>query len=221
MKATGIVSQVISWILIAAAIGLGIQPGSAARTRFEQWRALRVASVHLLTQWHNLAEGARRIGSTASAPNVVEFLDYGCGHCRRVQPAVDAILAADSGASIGVRYLLTQPGPQYRTAALAGICADAQGHFQSMHNYLLTATGWIDENDWTRIAEHVGVPDAVELRECINSGTAAAVLKSDSTWAASMKLRGTPTFVTSEGEVLLGRVPSADVVARPLERAGS
>jgi hypothetical protein len=125
---------------------------------------------------------------------VVEFLDYQCHYYRAFRDSSEAFLVANPGVSIAVRHAPNPMNSRSREAAITAICASEQGHFQPVHRFLLTDTDWMRDGEWKRVAEGARVPDVDRFMDCLDSDRAMGQYAVDSSWVATLKLSGTPTF---------------------------
>jgi protein-disulfide isomerase len=133
-----------------------------------------------------------------SDPSVIliEFGDYECPFCRRVQPVLDEFLADNSDVSVRFRhYPLTDLHPSAEGAAKAAICAEAQGRFRQMHGLLLTESQWTETNDWIALADRSDVPDLDGFSTCMEGAQAEQRLQRDIALGDSLGVSGTPAFL--------------------------
>lgn len=138
----------------------------------------------------------RRMDTTHGAALwLIEFGDYECPFCRRSHPALQNLIAANPGLTVGYRhYPLNDIHPVADAAARAAICAEFQGRFPEIHSLLLTTTDWADAKDWARLAERVGISDLAEFRRCLTSEAVVQRLEEDRALAEALGVTGTPTF---------------------------
>lgn len=207
MRLLRIASLAIGWALLLGALGIGAGPNGPLRTRYVDWRAKREMARTLQAHWSELSRTVGRVGRADSTPRVIEFLDYGCGYCRQLHGPLHAFLASTPRASLGVRYLSTQPDSVYRVAAAAAVCAANEGAFQEIHVFLMTDTSWIRGPDWESIGRRVGIDQVVEWEACMRSTKTRALLARDSVYAEMLDLPGTPSFVTRDGDLFAGTLP--------------
>lgn len=150
--------------------------------------------------WSALTDVGGRIGNPDSQPDIVEFIDYQCPPCRDLGLSIEDVLVADPSLSVVVRQL---PGkvihPRAEEAALAVICAEFQGEFAPLHEYLISSEDWYEMLDWEAIASSSGVTQATALVACMDSNEARERLDADRTLAAQLRVRMTPTLITQKG----------------------
>jgi protein-disulfide isomerase len=158
-----------------------------------------------------VSENAEALKGTAAEvaanPNgdvtLVEFMDYHCGYCRRMMPALRDLLVKDKG----VRFVLKEfpiLGPDSVVAARAAIAARNQGRYWDMHVALMESED-ISVTGVQAIAAKLGL-DMDKLQADMDSAATDQVLAEDMQLARQLGLRGTPAFVLG-GEILPGAVP--------------
>ncbi|WP_454883542.1 DsbA family protein [Sphingomonas oryzagri] len=75
--------------------------------------------------------------------SIVEFFDYNCPYCRRMEPVLNNLLASDPKVRIVYRDWPIF-GPASREAAKAAIASQWQGRHAVFHEALLTSPGKLD-----------------------------------------------------------------------------
>lgn len=126
---------------------------------------------------------------------IVEFLDFECPYCRKLQALFERVLP-DYGHRVRVvrKHL---PLPQHEhaeAAARAAACAEELNPVlgERMAAALLTASD-VSAESCERIALRIGL-DRARLRECVASERATLRLERDRADAAAAGVRGLPTF---------------------------
>lgn len=180
-------------VVLVAALWLVLRPNGVVRTTIGDWRLERQRRVILKAEWQDLAGGSSRMG--AGKVGVVEFSDYQCPYCRLYQATIDSVAGPETSLTVGVRHFPLPTHPYATGAALAAICAEAQGVFPAMHRYLLGSQDWQRDTSWTETATIVGVPDLEKFRACRASTTAQDRLAEDVKRGRELGVDGTPTFV--------------------------
>jgi protein-disulfide isomerase len=137
-------------------------------------------------------DGAPALGDARAPVTLVGFSDYECPFCGRADALV-AQLRKAYGPKL--RTVMRQrPLPSHahaRAAALAAIAADGQGKFWPMHELLFGSSRSLDEESLVRLAGEAGLDVARWQRD---RASAEAALGRDETLAATLGVRGTPTF---------------------------
>jgi protein-disulfide isomerase len=128
---------------------------------------------------------------------VTEFGDFQCPACSRFAllhwPEVQRIF----GDSVVLQFRhWPQPyHPFARDAAVASICAEAQGRFQQMHDLLFARQSAIGHASFESFAKETGVRDLPKFAKCLRSLAPRAVIDRDSRAAVAIGAVGTPTLV--------------------------
>lgn len=86
---------------------------------------------------------APKRAGTAYDATVVEFFDYNCPYCRRMEPVLNALVAADPKVRIVYRDWPIF-GPASREAARAAVASQWQGKHAAFHEALLTSPARLD-----------------------------------------------------------------------------
>ncbi len=84
-----------------------------------------------------ITEGTPSRGPVSAPIVLVEYTDYQCPYCSRVQPTIDALMERYDGQ---IRHVFKNlPLPIHQQAQLAGeaaLCAQDQGKFWEFHDWL-------------------------------------------------------------------------------------
>jgi len=146
-------------------------------------------------------------GTADAKVTVVEFSDFHCPFCRRVQPTLTALLSKyPNDVKLVYKHMpLDQLHPQARRASEASWCAQQQGKFWEYHDLLYA--GGPDGSDPTlsALASRAGL-DPSAYQQCMASGKAAAEVQKHVEEGAKFGVNGTPGFFVN-GRFLNGAVP--------------
>jgi len=124
---------------------------------------------------------------------VVEFADYQCPYCQKVNPQIQQ-LKKEFGDKLTLIYK-DFPLPMHASsqkAAEASRCAGEQGKFWEYHDVLFYSKllGPDDLRDHARVLKL----DTDRFDRCLDNGTEAEAVKSDLREAKDLGLTGTPSF---------------------------
>jgi protein-disulfide isomerase len=140
--------------------------------------------------------------SRADAPvMLIEFADYQCPFCKRLQADAFAELKKNYIETGKLRFvsrdLSLEFHPYALKAAEATRCAGDQQKYWELRNALLgNASAWSDEVI-KKAAE--GLPlDMKGFQSCLDSEKYKAEIQTDANEAASLQISGTPTFVLAK-----------------------
>jgi protein-disulfide isomerase len=151
--------------------------------------------------------GAPVRGNPDAPVTIVEFSDFHCPFCRRVQPAVSQVLAkyGDKVKLVYRDFPLDQLHPQARAAAEASRCAQEQGKFWEFHDVLFRNDPDATAPTLNKLAKEAGL-DAAAFETCRASGKYKQPVQASSVEGARLGITGTPTFFVN-GRILVGAQP--------------
>ncbi len=159
----------------------------------------------------------------ANAPiTIVEFSDFQCPFCSRVNPTLAQVREKYGDK---VRIVFRQyPLPfhqQAQKAAEASLCAGDQGKFWEMHDAMFANQQALGVDQLKEQATKLGLK-ADEFNSCLDSGKHAAVVQKDLKEGQAAGVNGTPAMFIN-GRFLSGAVPFeqvADIIDDELRRKG-
>jgi len=156
----------------------------------------------------------------ADAPvTIVEWSDYACGYCNRVQDTLDRLARVYPGQLRWVHRTLPLDDDNILSAE-AALAAAAQGKFAPMHARLFGVRGRVDRASVELIAREVGL-DMIRFRADLDAGTYRNVVVADVQDAMRLGVSGTPTFFVN-GRPVHGNQPLkvfVETVGEELARA--
>lgn len=151
-------------------------------------------------------------GPADALVTVVEFLDYQCPFCRKLEATMDALIERYPGKIR--RVVKHHPLPfhaQAEPAAKLAICAQAQGRFWEVHDALYAPDAALDDAALRNRASALGL-DLRKLDKCLAAPATRARIAADTALAESVKATGTPTSFIN-GKRIVGSKPIEDFVA--------
>lgn len=158
------------------------------------------------------------IRGAADAPvTIVEFSDFQCGFCFRVNPTLLQLLDRYQGK---VRVVFKHSPIEGHTAAplahRAAFAAQQQGKFWEMHDRIFANQREMERDALLAHASALGL-DLARFTADLDSPRAQAVLDRDQAEAAKVGVDGTPTFFVN-GTPLIGAQP-IEVFAAAIDKA--
>jgi protein-disulfide isomerase len=133
---------------------------------------------------------------------ITEFADFGCGHCREVQPALKELLRLyPDDVRIVFRHMPLLSDKTSVKAARTAACAAEQGRFWEFHDALFDAHAASDAA--IASAAVAAKLDAAVLDQCTSSNTSMLTVLGDLDEARRLSIDGTPTFLVN-GVVMSG-----------------
>ncbi len=161
------------------------------------------------TRLEDSADDDPALGPEDAPVVIIEFSDFSCPYCQRFhQQTFRPLLQAYPDQIRFVYRDFPILGPESFVAAQAAECAEEQGAFWEFHDALFSGRYPLGRQAYRAYAEELGL-DAEALLSCVDEGRYAAEVQADAQAAASLGVRGTPTFFIN-GIPLVG--------AQPLER---
>jgi protein-disulfide isomerase len=154
---------------------------------------------------------ARLKGNPDAPITIVEFADFQCPFCSRVQPILNEVLAKYEG-KIKLAYQdfpLSQIHQHAEAAARASRCALAQGKFWQMHDAMFADQSKLDEAALVKTAASLGM-DQKSFESCLQSGKYKQVVEQDVEAGSRVGVNATPTFFIN-GEFLSGVKSETDL----------
>lgn len=143
----------------------------------------------------------------ANAPvTIVEFSEFECPFCARVNPTLDQIRSTyGEKVRIVFRHLPLPMHPHALKAAEAALCAEEEGKFWEMHDAMFADQRNLGIDALKAKAATLGL-DAARFDECLASGRHAARVQADLAEGQQVGANGTPTFFIN-GRYLSGAQP--------------
>jgi protein-disulfide isomerase len=147
-------------------------------------------------------------GNPEGDVTLVEFFDYRCTYCRRVVPALQALLEDDPELRVVFKELPVLGEDSVR-AARAALASRNQDAYVDFHFALMDATD-LSEGGILALARSLGM-DAERLQRDMEAPEIQAVIDANYALASRLGIEGTPAFVI--GETLIpGAVGKARLV---------
>jgi protein-disulfide isomerase len=146
-------------------------------------------------------------GNVSAPITIVEYSDFQCPFCKRVQPTLDQLLK-DYNGKIKLYYKhfpLNQIHPYAQKAAEASECAADQGKFWEYHDKLFENQNALDIQSLKKYAAELGL-DTNKFNSCLDNGDKASQVNTELQEGISNGVSGTPTFFIN-GIELVGAQP--------------
>jgi protein-disulfide isomerase len=147
-------------------------------------------------------------GNPHGDATLVEFFDYQCPYCKRVQPDLDSMLRQDPKLRIVYKEFPVL-GPVSVVAARAALAAVRQDKYAAFHDAMMAATGHLSNDTVYKIAASVGL-DVARLKRDMAAPQIAAQIETNLALADALDIHGTPTFVVG-GQIIPGAIGLASL----------
>jgi protein-disulfide isomerase len=149
-------------------------------------------------------------GSTQAPVTIVEFSDFECPYCSRLNATLKEV---EKNYGDKVRLVFRQfplgMHPHAQKAAEASLCAGEQGRFWEMHDSLFQEPQKLSPEDLKARAAKLGI-DKAGFNACLDSGKHAEKIKNDVRAGTRAGVTGTPAMFVN-GRFINGSVPYGDI----------
>ena len=153
-------------------------------------------------------KGAPLKGAESAIVTIVEYSDFECPFCGRVNPTMKQIMETPEYAG-KVRVIFKHnPLPFHKNAPLAAeasLAAHAQGKFWEMHDKLFDNMKALTRPDLEKYATEIGL-DMVKFKEALDKNTYKDAVAKDLADAGKAGVKGTPHFLVN-GKAISGAQP--------------
>ena len=174
------------------------------------WRAAQV-EVLLPMPRMPITPDLKRVRGNPQAPvMIVEFSDFQCPFCRRVQPTLNALIEKYSGqVAVSFRdFPILELHPMAHVSAQAAKCAGAQGKFWEYHDLLFAETGRPTREMLGKFAAQLSL-DAKAFDACLDGGSQKQGVDDDMAAGLRSGVTSTPAFFIN-GIFVSGAQPQAE-----------
>jgi len=150
-------------------------------------------------------------GDANAVITIVEFSDFECPFCQRVNPTMDALLERYKGKlKVAYKHLPLDFHQNAEGSALASIAANEQGKFWEYHDAIFENQTKLGDETYLKIAKDLGL-DVEKFKADMASKKAADKLAFDVKQAQELGISGTPYFLVN-GVAVSGALPESEFV---------
>ncbi len=178
---------------------------------FKELRGKTDVEVYLRAPRTEVGFDPTRVRGNPNAPvTIVEFSDFQCPFCQRVQGTLRDLLKKYDG-KVKLAYRDFPLGEMHRraeAAAEASRCAGEQGKFWEYHDLLWTDPSKLDPAALSGYAARLAL-DEIRFNACVTGGRYKADIEKDLRDGAKAGVSGTPAFVIN-GVFLGGAQPASE-----------
>ena len=139
--------------------------------------------------------GAFFRGPSTAPVTIVEFQDFQCPFCKRVQPTLTQIQSryGDKVKLVYRDFPLESLHPDALRAHEAARCAGEQNKFWEYHDVLFATAPAASPEQLDAYAKQVGI-DVPKFKSCLSSGKYLGAIQKDEEEGARLGVSGTPSF---------------------------
>ena len=131
-------------------------------------------------------------GPGDSSVTLVEFADFQCPYCAKLEPGLQQLQHEFPQVRLVFRQLpLASVHPYALEAAEASLCAREQDKFWEMHDALFADQKALGPEDLKKTAQRLGL-DPVAFQGCLDSARVAGMIQADERAGAEYGVDGTP-----------------------------
>ncbi|MCA9567394.1 MAG: thioredoxin domain-containing protein [Myxococcales bacterium] len=146
------------------------------------------------------------LGDRNAPVSIVQFAEYQCYFCNKVNPTVRALVKDyDGKVNLVFKDFPLENHQRARPAAIAARCAGDQERYWEMNALLLANQGALGDADFTRYAEQIGL-DGEAFAGCLESGVHDAAVRAAYAQGEAAGVQATPTFYVN-GVLVSGAQP--------------
>lgn len=144
---------------------------------------------------HNIPVGSSAVKGNKNAPvTIVEFSDFQCPYCARLQPTLNEVLKAyPKEVKLVFKHYPLSFHKQARNAAKASLAAGEQGKFWDMHDIIFENYNKLSDESFKEFAAKIGL-DVNKFLADYNSNKYEQQIQQDINIARSVSVTGTPTL---------------------------
>lgn len=132
-------------------------------------------------------------GNKNGSVTLVEFFDYQCIHCKKMETVVDSLIAKNKDLRVIYKEFPIF-GKDSEFASKVAMAAAMQGKYSVLQNALFKVNGRLNEQKIMDAAKASGL-DMTKLKADLESKTIADTLKANRELAEKIRIMGTPAFV--------------------------
>ena len=145
-------------------------------------------------------------GNAAAPITIVEFSDYQCPFCARVNPTLAKVLETyGDRVKIVFKDFPLPNHPEAPKAGEAAHCAAEQQKYWEMHDAMFTNQRALQVPALKQAARAIGL-DGAKFDQCLDSGKHAATVRAGAELGERMGVNSTPTLYIN-GRPLIGAMP--------------
>ena len=156
-------------------------------------------------------------GNPKAKVMILEFSDYQCPYCSRIQGTVNVLINKyEKQIAFGYRHFPLGFHTEADEAAMAVECAREQNKFEEMHEILYANQKAQFPEDLKNYSQKIGIKNSKKFDQCLQSERYRGLVNQDMEDGASLGISGTPGFFIGrynskerkiEGELLSGAQP--------------
>jgi protein-disulfide isomerase len=194
----------------------GLEKEKAQQALDDYYRTLQV-KYGVVDDFEPLRQQVAAIGPSrgpADAPvTIVEFGDYQCPFCHRLEPKLESVIKQypHQVRFVFRNFPLTDIHPEAMHAAEAAMCADQQGKFWPMHDAIYADSAPLNDSALRALAKQIGL-DSQKFETCVRSEVPVKAIDADQQAGEDLGVEATPTLFI-DGRYINGDIPREQLVS--------
>jgi protein-disulfide isomerase len=158
------------------------------------------------TRFNADAKGAPVKGAKDALITIVQYSDYQCPFCSRVEPTIEKVMEEYKGKVRVVWRDLPLPfHPNAMPAAIAARAAGDQGKYWEMHDKIFANQQTLDRPTYEKYAQELGL-NMGKFKAALDAEKGKDAIQADAAGGGKIGARGTPAFFIN-GKFLSGAQP--------------
>ena len=148
--------------------------------------------------WKRVSGSGHRLGAPVGRVQIVEFGDYQCPFCARMEKTLASLRRRyPQELTVVYRHWPLDRHPFAYTAAKASLCAEEQGQFEGVHAALYANQDSIGRAGYDYFARMGRIPDVAGFLECVRTSARVPRIDADAALALEINATGTPAIVVN------------------------
>src|SRR5262245_40293992 len=158
------------------------------------------------TRFRADVKGAPIKGAKDALVTIVQFSDFQCPFCSRVEPTINQVMTEYKGkVRVAWRDLPLPFHPNAMPAAIAARAAGDQGKFWEMHDKIFADQQHMDRETYEKYAQELGL-NMGKFKSALDAQKGKEGIEADAAAGGKIGARGTPAFFIN-GKFLSGAQP--------------
>ena len=158
------------------------------------------------TAYRAEVKGAPVKGAKDALVTIVQFSDFQCPFCSRVEPTISKVMDEYKGkVRVAWRDMPLPFHPNAMPAAIAARAAGEQGKFWEMHDKIFANQGSMDRATYEKYAQELGL-NMGKFKAALEAQKGKSEIEADAAAGNKIGARGTPAFFIN-GKFLSGAQP--------------
>lgn len=152
------------------------------------------------------------LGNPKGSTTIVEFIDYNCGHCRKLSSTLKELTRENSDIKVIVKDLPIF-GESSMAAAKAAIAASKQAKFSNFHYAALTNTGKATKENMQQLAQAIGL-NMKQFNIDFNSQETKDYIEANKQLAQKLNIMATPAMIiqaNKKNTFISGALPKSKI----------